>query len=70
MAADRAQAEQGSTALVVMDKLKLKLDELYGAERTSKARSSDEGYAAGSAAHIPTARPMAQKGQRKALPAA
>lgn len=72
MAADRAQAEQGSTALVVVDKLRAKLDELYGAERTSKARSrsSDEGYAAGSAAHIPTARPMAQNAQRKALPAA
>lgn len=72
MAADRAQAEQGSTALVVVDKLRAKLDELYGAERSSKARSrsSDEGYAAGSAAHLPTARPMAQKGQWKALPAA
>lgn len=72
MAADRDQAEQGSTALVVVDKLRAKLDELYGAERTSKARSrsSDEGYAAGSAAHIPTARPMAQNAQRKALPAA
>lgn len=72
MAADRDQAEQGSTALVVVDKLRAKLDELYGAERTSKARSrsSDEGYAAGSAAHIPTARPMAQNAQWKALPAA
>lgn len=72
MAADRDQAEQGSAALVVVDKLRAKLDELYGAERTSKARSrsSDEGYAAGSAAHIPTARPMAQNAQRKALPAA
>lgn len=72
MAADRDQAEQGSTALVVVDKLKLKLDELYGAERTSKARSrsSDEGYAAGSATHLPTARPMAQNAQWKALPAA
>ena len=74
MAADRDRADQeaGSTALVVVDKLKLKLDELYGAERTSKARSrsSDEGYAAGSAAHLPTARPMAQNAQRKALPAA
>ena len=72
MAADRAQAEEGSTALVVVDKLRAKLDELYGAERTSKARSrsSDEGYAAGSAAHLPTARPMAQNAQRKALPAA
>lgn len=72
MAADRDEAEEGSTALVVVDKLRAKLDELYGAERTSKARSrsSDEGYAAGSAAHIPTARPMAQNAQRKALPAA
>lgn len=72
MAADRDQAEEGSTALVVVDKLRAKLDELYGAERTSKSRSrsSDEGYAAGSAAHLPTARPMAQNAQWKALPAA
>lgn len=72
MAADRAQAEEGSAALVVVDKLRAKLDELYGAERTSKARSrsSDEGYAAGSAAHLPAARPMAQNAQWKALPAA
>lgn len=72
MAAERDQADQeaGSTALVVVDRLKAKLDELYGYEKTttSRTRSSAEGHAAGAAAHIPTNTPL-NNGPRRVLAA-
>lgn len=64
---DRADQEAGSTALVVVDKRQAKMDELYGSEgagRKSYTRSSNEGYAAGKQAHIPTARPISAASQR------
>ena len=69
MAADRDLADQeaGSTALVVVDKLRAKMDELYGSEdgsRKSHTRSSNEGYDAGKQAHIPTARPVSASRNR------
>lgn len=69
MAADRDHADQeaGSTALVVVDKLRQKMDELYGSgdgSRKSHARTSNEGYDAGKQAHIPTARPVSATSQR------
>jgi hypothetical protein len=71
---DQADREAGSTALVVVDKLKQKMDELYGPEggsRKSNTRSTAEGYSAGQNAHIPTARPVTGKAHpRLAAPAA
>lgn len=69
MAADRDHADQeaGSTALVVVDKLRQKMDELYGSgdgSRKSHTRTSNEGYDAGKQAHIPTARPVSATSQR------
>lgn len=70
---DQADQEAGANALVVVDKLQAKLDELYGEEgtaRKARCQSSDEGRSAGVSVALPTARPMAHKGTFKALPAA
>lgn len=69
MARDReeADAEAGSTALVVVDKLKAKMNELFGEEgdpSKTRTRSSSEGYSAGQRAHIPTARPVSSSSRR------
>lgn len=73
MVQERDQVEREAGALVVVDKLRAKLDELYGPElrgRQPSVKSSASGYADGTKCSLPTGRPIPQKGTYKALPAA
>lgn len=73
MADDRDQSDDedmasstGHSLVVVQEARQKAMVEAYGEEpggRKSKTRSSNEGYAAGQAAHIPTARPLASTGR-------
>ena len=61
MTRDRDQVEtENPRALVVVDKLHAKLDELFGPQRVrrSYARGSQEGYAQGMESNLPTNRPI------------
>lgn len=67
MVKQREEAEAGSRALAVVDKLRIEMDARFGSEsqgRTIKTQHSQAGYEAGQRANIPTNRPLTSSSRR------